>query len=526
MGDRYFPTRKAARRAAARARRWACAASRPLRPRRAAPRREGPPNLLVVAVDTLRYDHLGLSGHPHARTDAIDALARGGVSFADVTAPAPWTLPSFASALTGVMPSRHGAALAGERRNLDRESPRRYGGAPATLSAHLAAQGYRTAAFTANPFFGFGLAETFAEHRYHNLPAHELAFLAEEWIRRHGDRPFFCFVLLNDPHEPTAPPRRLLRPLLHDLRLQGVPRPDRRLLAALERWGDERAGVELGRLAPPLSPAAAAARAIKLALYDAAVAHADAAIGRLWERLVDWGLEESTVVSVFSDHGEEFLDHLEAGLRWRHDPRGLHGIGHGHALFQEVLRVPWVAAGPGLPAGARVPAPASLCDVAPTLCAWVGAPPLPLPETPLPALNGCSLAAAASVTAGGERGGGRGGRGGAGAPGAPAAVGAGAASPARTILSEDIAYGPDLVAVRQDRWKLIARRSGEPLALFDLANDPGEHDDLAAARADVVAALGEVVAAWRAAVPAAPAAPGEDVSDRVRRQLKELGYSD
>lgn len=529
MGADPFAAISLRRRWLARLRRWALTAGRPLSPA-PAPRRSGPPNLCLAAVDTLRYDHLGLAGYGRRVSPALDRLAAAGVSFADVTAAAPWTLPSFASALTGVMPSVHGAGGAGPLRNLDRSPPRAYRGRPPTLAQHLAAHGYRTAAFYANPFVGFGLAETFQSRRYANLPAAELAFLALEWMRRAADRPFFCFILFNDPHEPTCPPRALLRPLLADLARRGL-HPEPRRLGALARWGDARAGVtELGRVTPPAAAAALADLEIKLALYDAAIAAADAAVGTVAASLARWGLAKTTLLAVVSDHGEEFHDHLEDGCRRRHDPRGIAGIGHGHSLFQELLRVPWVAAGPGVPRGGSdgvvVTEPVSLCDLAPTLCDWLGVPPPPLPAGLPDGLTGRSAAALARDSAAG----------GLPAPRAPDLA------DQRVLLAEDIAYGPDMAAARRGRWKLIARRDGKPLALFDLQDDPAERRDLRGARPDIVAALAGDLAAWRAALTdgagGAPASDGggpggaepppgwESISDRVRRQLKELGYSD
>jgi choline-sulfatase len=503
-----FPNTGAARRLAARVRRWGLIAQRPLLPARVRSDRPGPRNLVVVAIDTLRYDRTGLAGGAHAATPALDRLASRGTAFTDVTAPAPWTLSSFASSLTGVMPSLHGAGMTGAVRNLDREPPRRLAGGTLTLATHLASAGYRTAAFFANPFIGFGLVESFQERRYANLPARELVFLALEWIRRHGEGPFFCFVLLNDPHEPTTPPRRTLAPRLATLAAGGRDRPGRRQLSALRRWGSARAGtVELGRLEPPLTAAAERTLAIKLAMYDACVAAADEAVGDVERRLAALGLGGSTVLASFADHGEEFLDHLQAGRLWGHDPRGLYGIGHGQSLFQELIHVPWVAAGPGVPAGARVDAPVSLCDVAPTLCDWIGAPPLPLPVAAVEGLVGRSAASAPPSSAD------------------------------RVVLSEDVAYGPDLVAIRRGDWKLIATRGGRALALHDVRSDPGETEDRLDDRPEIAAELSGVAAQWaatRAGGPSGPAgaAPGtgsgswDDIAERVRRQLKELGYSE
>ncbi len=483
---------------------------RPITPDRIHPARSGPPNLLVLAVDTLRYDHLGLAGYSRARTPAIDALAAAGVCFDDVLAPSPWTLPSFTSSLTGVMPAVHGATLTGKIRNMDTQAPRCLSQNAVTLAAHLRKQGYRTAAFYANPFFGFGLAESFDLHAYHNLPAADLAWLALDWIRRHAERPFFCFVLWNDPHEPTTPPARDLRPFLTALRREGI-QPTSRQLRALVRWGTggDRE-TDLGRATFPLSKGSAAALATKIALYDAAIAHVDRVVGQVRERFRQWGLQENTLLTLYADHGEEFLDHLSQARHWNHDPRAVRAIGHGHTLFQELLHVPWLICGPQIPSGVRLNVPVSLCDVAPSLADWLGVDPLPRPAGLDPSLLGRSQASGV----------------------APAATGRGESSaPDRLLVAEEMAYGPDLVAVRRGSWKLVAERTGGPLGLYELASDPGEQRDRRQESPDVLAKLQGDLAIWRRAAGKTPfpgeGEPGwENVAETVRRRLKELGYTE
>ena len=472
-------------------------ALRPFRPSHLSPRREGPPNLVSVGVDTLRRDHVGDELTPH-----LAALAAGGVDFADVAAPAPWTLPSFAGALTGLMPSLHGARLDGAVRNMDTQPPNRLTAGTVTLARHLAGRGYRTAAFYANQFFAFGLAETFQEHHYRNLPADDLLQVAAEWIRRHADRPVFCFVLLNDPHEPTTPPDDLLRPELSAL---DVTAPTARELRHLAAWGDpDRPQTHLGLCGWPLPDEARRARALKRAVYRACVRQIDRAIGRFCARLDRWGLTGNTLYTVFSDHGEEFCDHGAEAHAWDHDPRLVRGIGHGHTQFQELLHVPWSSWGTGVPALDRVDAPVSLLDLAPTVADWLGVGPFHLPATDVPGLTGRSLAG-------------------------------GAFDPDRVLLSEALAFGPDIVAVRRRGWKLIAHRDGRPLGLYDLAVDRRERDDRQTAEPERLHDLQRILAGWRSAVtgqtPAAPAGGrGEgswsDLDDEVRKRLKDLGYGE
>jgi arylsulfatase A-like enzyme len=71
---------------------------------------EAPPaNLLLISIDTLRADHLGLYGYGRGTSPFLDRLAARGVTFERAYAPSPWTLPSHASLLTGLYPSHHGA---------------------------------------------------------------------------------------------------------------------------------------------------------------------------------------------------------------------------------------------------------------------------------------------------------------------------------------------------------------------------------------------------------------------------------
>ncbi len=65
-------------------------------------------SVVFVTVDTLRADRLGCYGHAAVETPAMDALARDGVVFDNETAAVPLTLPSHASLLTGLLPTKHG----------------------------------------------------------------------------------------------------------------------------------------------------------------------------------------------------------------------------------------------------------------------------------------------------------------------------------------------------------------------------------------------------------------------------------
>jgi arylsulfatase A-like enzyme len=117
-----------------------------------------------------------------------------------------------------------------------------------------------------------------------------------------------------------------------------------------------------------------------VALYDAEVHRVDRLVGGVNALLTDLGLAGRTLVVFTSDHGQEFMDHG--------------GYTYGHSLYDEVLRVPLIVAGPGVEAAGQLAGtPVNLLDLAPTLM-QIGGAPLP-PEAEgrslVPALRGQAL---------------------------------------------------------------------------------------------------------------------------------------
>ena len=282
----------------------------------AAHRRPAGPNLLLVTIDTLRADHVGVYGAAGASTPTLDALAARGVRFEHAQSPVPLTGPSHATILTGLYPPAHGVrdnvvfALDPSHR---------------TLATRLKARGYRTAAFVAAypvaAAFGFRqgfdeFSENFKESSAPGggaqRPANEVVDDALGWLARPGDAPFFAWVHLYDPHAPYEPPE-----------------PYRSRFA--------------GRA------------------YDGEIAFADSQLGRLFEWLRASGRERDTVVAVLADHGESLGEHGE--------------LTHAVLIYEATLHVPFLLAGPGVPRGSTVPARVSTVDVAPTLLRLLGLEP-------------------------------------------------------------------------------------------------------------------------------------------------------
>ena len=86
-----------------------------------------------------------------------------------------------------------------------------------------------------------------------------------------------------------------------------------------------------------------------------------------------------------------------------------------------------------------------------------------------------------------------------------------------------LAAGP-VVVVRTPELKLIADHDGDGVQLYDLAQDPGEHHNVAAERSDDLAAMRQLLATWRAHLAAPPASTSEALDAKTAKEVKALGY--
>jgi choline-sulfatase len=172
------------------------------------------PDVLLICVDTLRADHVGLYGYARRTTPRIDAFFSSGRVFESAYAAAPVTTPSIVSALTGLYPHRHGVRLL-----MQRIAPEL-----ATVADYLRQAGYQTAGVVSNAVltdkatglgerFGFyddfvDEREGFREEMYERRAA-RTTDAAIRWLshERDADRPHFLFVHYIDPHGPYRPPK-------------------------------------------------------------------------------------------------------------------------------------------------------------------------------------------------------------------------------------------------------------------------------------------------------------------------------
>jgi len=309
------------------------------------------PNLVLVVMDTLRADRTSTYGYGRATTPRLDRLAARGVVYDEAYATASWTWPSTASILTGLHPEEHG--VLGPRSCFLDEGVE-------SVAEALQGAGYSTAAFTANPLivpdknFDQGF-ERFETYRASERRSERLVPAVVEWIEELAGVRFFLYVQLMDVHAPLDPLPEAREAFAADVPADFDPNAitlyHRRLLKHCGH--DERGRPATERCVPPEH------QAWIRDLYDACVWSGDAWTGRILDALERCGLADETVVAFTSDHGEELFQ------------RGL--ATHGQGVHGELVRVPLVLAGPGLPRGVRVATPVSNRQLAPTLAQLGGA---------------------------------------------------------------------------------------------------------------------------------------------------------
>jgi arylsulfatase A-like enzyme len=437
------------------------------------------PNLVLITAGGLRPDHLGAYGYDPAISPNIDALAQSGVRFEQAVAQSSWAGASLASLLTSLYPSELGVACRPGlscRPHLDSHRT--------TLAEALRRAGYGTHAYVTGQGLTaqLGLDQGFDRFEAPRNPEpFDLRYMrvgAPGWLLG-CDRDSAACQLLSDLHA-----------CLFD-----APMPagsaGGEVLGRVARFLEHRAGerfflwVHLADALPPydseppfrplpVGPHASTedrladigfwelgdpfTRREKLlpedaqslvALYDGEVHRVDGLVGEVMQLLAAQGLTDRTLVVLTSDHGQEFAEHG--------------AYTYGHTLYDEVVRVPLIVAGPGIESpGQVVSVPVALLDLAPTLTEMAGAT---LPSEAggrslVPALRGEPLTPRAAFSEGLMR-----------------------------VPHED-------KAIRMDGKKLIYHVDEDRFELYDLTADPFEMVDIVTQASELGDAMKRELLAW------------------------------
>jgi arylsulfatase A-like enzyme len=424
-------------------------------------------NVLLVAIDTLRWDHLGCYGASRPVSPALDALAAEGTRFEHAYATAPWTTPSVATLHTGLMPSAHG--LTRPKQGLSEELE--------TLAEILRAAGWSTTGVVSNPHLRskYGFEQGFdswidvdaKDHRH--VSTQGVTRSVVDALRGYAEsaEPFFLFALYFDPHYSYV----------RHPQFGFAKGPSGRLVG----------GESIAKLRGMSEDITAEEVDFLKAVYDEEIRFTDQGIKRVLTALEEFGLAEDTVVAVVGDHGEEFFER-----EW---------LGHARTLYEELVRVPFLLRAPGA-APRVVEEPTSLLSVAPTLLDLVGI----RPENHR--MEGRSLAPWVLG-------------------GATEVDAVHVEVDFVPVSSANAAKEAHKRAIRRDTYKLIVDDVTGERELYDLASDPLELTDVSEDNPELVESLfRDIERRTQASLDFAVAARNIEMTGAELEVLRNLGYAD
>ena len=434
--------------------------------------------VILIVLDALSAKHLSHLGYELETTPNIDELASDGVTFTTSFAPAPYTLASIPSILTGRHPDTHGLSQPGS------ELP----ASEVTLAELLGGAGYRTFAAIGNLQGsslhaldqGFGVYEELFreagadEGTVSKIPSSaEFLPVLKKWNSEESTAPPFFYLHLLEPHIPYAPPadfrERYIDPTYTGRYKDGVTMEVMKKAAERNVWN-----VEAVHHGPVRS------------LYDANIEWVDSNVGEILDYLREVGLYDRSLILLTSDHGESFWEHG----RW----------GHSTQVYDEMLQVPLVIKlpkGTG-PEGLRIDTLTSVMDIVPTVCELLNLP------APPHRLDGISLVLSFTK---------------------PEAFDA--AQRDRQLIARTNHEVPVLALRGSTRKTILTRpaKQGEALRVesFAIATDPGEDEDLGSSEA--TAADVEALLEWAAGARLNGPVENRELTEDEARHLEQLGYA-
>jgi arylsulfatase A len=418
------------------------------------------PNVLLIQADDLGYGDLSAYGQARFETPSLDRLARNGIRFTQYYAGSTVCAPSRSALMTGVHTGH-----AWIRGNGD--IPLRP--EDVTIAEMLRAVGYRTGVVgkwglgtpgtTGQPDRqGFDHAFGFLDHRHaHRQYTDHLwrngeraaTDLNRDYVNDlftqeaaafigHADtRPFFLYLNYTIPHAELRAPDEAIAPF----RGRFPEKPFENPKADARQTGASADVPSLGYRSQPEPHAT----------FAAMITRMDRDIGQLADLLRSRGIDRNTLVMFISDNGP----HQEGGANpvFFKSSGGLRGIKRD--LYEGGIRVPMIASWPGtIPAGRVSDHPWAHWDVLPTLGDIAGAA---VPS----GLDGRSMARALR----------------------------GQSQPAHDFMYWEFHERGFQQAVRMGPWKAVRLKKDAPLELYNLASDPGEQREVAAANPQIVAKI-------------------------------------
>jgi arylsulfatase A-like enzyme len=299
-----------------------------------------PTNLIIISVDTLRADHMGVYGYTRNTTPSIDTFSKKATVFTNAYTQVPITYSSFVSLMTGLTPFESNIFS-----NMDSvwlDEPNKFlpqGNAPLgenvqTLAEILKDRGYMTSAFLLNPVLREDLTnldQGFDEYRIHdqlNNPSFIKSTMQDiaDWFDKkpYEKSPVFLWVHFLDPHTPYLPEPETAcnvnKMFCNDNAAEAIATINKKV-HFLEGCQNE--------------PLDADFIQANIDLYDAEITQTDVYIGELLRKIEKAGLMKNSLIIFYGDHGESFENN--------------YNFHHGLTLYESSVKIPLIIYTPDNP---------------------------------------------------------------------------------------------------------------------------------------------------------------------------------
>lgn len=300
------------------------------------------PNIILISIDALRPDHLGVYGYKRQTSPFMDAWISQNSWTTDMSTVFPVTSPSFAALMTGRHPFTKKLDTKGKYAiAIDDSTP--------SLPKIFKKNGYTTAAFVTNRILWkdfFNIADGFDVYDEtdmdHGIEYEEYVSQASDWLIRNHEKPFFYWIHLMEPHAPYDPPEAYRCSFTKGLCDQ--------MGKAQERALEENRQLLQGCKTETLPDSTIS---MYESLYDGEIKTVDDSVQSIIDKIITSGLDKNSIIMLYSDHGEGF-DHE-------------YYFEHGETLYNSSQRILFALHHPTLRPVGNIRIPTQNIDISPTL---------------------------------------------------------------------------------------------------------------------------------------------------------------
>ncbi|MBA7515597.1 hypothetical protein ES705_07639 [subsurface metagenome] len=417
------------------------------------------PNIILISIDALRADHLSCYGYHRNTSPNIDRLASQGVLFKNAFSQATWTIPSHTSIFLSQYVWRH---------KVDNPD-KRLGNSFTTLAEILKDRNYTTLAFVGggylSPRYGFNQGfEIYDDGSPRRRGYHEISSCINKllsWLGSIKSRKFFLFIHTYDVHGPYNSPLPYFD-LYPKGRCEGKHLRTSKGIIPWELVASKLTIEEIDYI---------------MAVYDGGINYVDDQLGKLFRKLDQLGIYDNTIIIITADHGEGFNEHGS--------------LNHGYKPYIELVHVPLIMKGPGIPRNRIYENFVQHIDIVPTILEILNIPQREEIQGRgiLPLRNNCEIEEHFTTYSWGGSG----------------------------------AQGP--VSLRTRQWTYIMNHN-RPDELYDRINDPKEQNNIIKKRPLIAQELKEELKDFIALTSEAKPQVAEKVhiDEELKEQLKLLGY--